>query len=200
MFENKGVEIGVSNLHPHGQIYATSFLTDSAEKIRQSQVNYATENKGASLLIDLLNDEHTQSHLVVDTGKYFSTIVPFAARFAYETWIIPNKHIRSLSDMNDDQLDDLADLYQRQVRRYDVLFQRSAPNITLLHNAPCNEEEVQLNKHWCFHIAFHPPLRDAEKLKYLAGFESGANNIINPVQPESAADQLRAASLENWQS
>jgi len=50
MFENKGVEIGVSNLHPHGQIYATSFLTDSAEKIRQSQVNYATENKGASLL------------------------------------------------------------------------------------------------------------------------------------------------------
>jgi len=190
---------GNQNTGSYQQIYATSFLTNTAECMRDAQVTYANDHNGSSLLIELLNDEHTQDHLVVENGNHFSTIVPFAARFAYETWIVPHVHLNSLSDMSDEQLDELADLYQRQVRRYDVLFQRSAPNITLMHNAPCNEAEAALNQHWCFHLAFHPPLRDAEKLKYLAGFESGANNIVNPVQPEVAAEQLRAASPEDWQ-
>lgn len=200
IFENKGVEIGVSNLHPHGQIYATSFLTDTATRMRDAQCEHAKDNRDESLLISLLNDSHTQKHLIVEKNNYFSVIVPFAARFAYETWILPHRHVSSLSDMNDEELNELADVYQRQVRRYDLLFQRSAPNISLLHNAPCNEAEADINSLCCFHLAFHPPLRDAEKLKYLAGFESGSNNIVNPVQPEIAAEQLRAIDLKGWQS
>jgi len=198
IFENKGVEIGVSNLHPHGQIYATSFLSDTATKMQSAQANYAATHANESLVLSLLNDPHTQQHLVVEKNTYFSVIVPFAARFAFETWIVPHRHIPSLSQMNDDELNELAMVYQRQVHRYDLLFQRSAPNITLLHNAPCANDETALNKHWCFHIAFHPPLRDPEKLKYLGGFEAGSNNIVNPVQPEIAAEQLRAIDLAEW--
>ena len=198
LFENKGVEIGVSNLHPHGQIYATSFLTDSAVRMQGAQANYASTHGNESLLVSLLNDPHTQRNLVVERNTHFSVIVPFAARFAFETWIVPHRNIPSLSDMTDDELFELAAVYQRQVRRYDLLFQRSAPNITLLHNAPCAAEEAALNQHWCFHIAFHPPLRDPEKLKYLAGFEAGSNNIVNPVQPELAAEQLRAINVLEW--
>jgi UDPglucose--hexose-1-phosphate uridylyltransferase len=200
IFENKGVEIGVSNLHPHGQIYATSFLTDTATRMQSAQANYASTHANESLLVSLLNDPHTQQHLMVERNTYFSVMVPFAARFAFETWIVPHRHISSLSDMSDAELDELAMVYQRQVRRYDLLFQRSAPNITLLHNAPCSPDEAVLNQHWCFHIAFHPPLRDPEKLKYLAGFESGSNNIVNPVQPEVAAQQLRAVNVSAWTS
>ncbi|MFT6305448.1 MAG: UDPglucose--hexose-1-phosphate uridylyltransferase [Halioglobus sp.] len=200
IFENKGVEIGVSNLHPHGQIYATSFLTDTATRMQSAQANYASTHANESLLVSLLNDPHTQQHLVVERNTYFSVIVPFAARFAFETWIVPHRHVSSLSDMSNTELDELAMVYQRQVRRYDLLFQRSAPNITLLHNAPCAPDEAELNQHWCFHIAFHPPLRDPEKLKYLAGFESGSNNIVNPVQPEIAAEQLRSINVSEWTS
>lgn len=198
IFENKGVEIGVSNLHPHGQIYATAFLTDTATRMQAAQANYAATNQNESLLISLLDDAHTQQHLLVEKNTYFSVIVPFAARFAYETWIVPHRKIPSLSHMSDEELDELASVYQRQVRRYDLLFQRSAPNITLLHNAPCAAKDSALNKHWCFHLAFHPPLRDPEKLKYLAGFESGSNNIVNPVQPEIAAEQLRSINVSDW--
>lgn len=198
IFENKGVEIGVSNLHPHGQIYATAFLTDTATKMQSAQAQYADSHNGESLLISLLEDPHTQQHLVVEKNTYFSVIVPFAARFAFETWIVPHRKIPSLSVMSEAELDELAIVYQRQVRRYDLLFQRAAPNITLLHNAPCAPEEKELNKHWCFHIAFHPPLRDPTKLKYLAGFESGSNNIVNPVQPEVAAEQLRTIDVTEW--
>ena len=200
LFENKGVEIGVSNLHPHGQIYATSFLTDTASRMQSAQAKYAATHANASLLVNLLNDPHTQQHLLVEKNTYFSVIVPFAARFAFETWIVPHRPIPSLVEMNDDELDELALVYQRQVRRYDLLFQRSAPNVTVLHNAPCAAVDADLNKHWCFHIAFHPPLRDPSKLKYLAGFESGANNIVNPVQPELAAEQLRAINVSEWKA
>ncbi len=196
IFENKGVEIGVSNLHPHGQIYATSFLTDTATSMRDAQVEFANTHNGDSLLVSLLQDAHTQEHLVVEKNTHFSVIVPFAARFAYETWIVPHRHVSNLTDMTETELDELAGVYQRQVNRYDVLFQRSAPNITLLHNAPCSELDADKNKQCCFHLAFHPPLRDAEKLKYLAGFESGSSNIVNPVQPELAAEQLRAINVQ----
>ncbi len=200
IFENKGVEIGVSNLHPHGQIYATAFVTDTATRMREAQAAHAREHDGESLLQSLLNDAHTQSDLMVEKNQWFSVIVPFAARFAYETWIVPNRHVSSMTDMHAEELDELADVYQRQVKRYDLLFQRSAPNITLLHNAPCDTAMQADNLHWCFHIGFQPPLRDPEKLKFLAGFESGSNNIVNPVQPEQAAEQLRNIDISQWRA
>jgi len=194
IFENKGVEIGVSNLHPHGQIYATNFVTDTAIRLRNSQAQYAKKHNGQSLLQDLLTAEHVQSQLIVEQNQYWSVIVPYAARFSYETWIIPNRKIHSLADTTNAEMAELALCYQRQVKRYDRLFERSAPNITLLHNAPCDDHAD--NEHWCFHLAFHPPLRDAQKLKFLAGFESGSNNIVNPMMPENAAAILRELAEE----
>lgn len=196
IFENKGTEIGVSNLHPHGQIYATSFITDTASRMRDNQASWAHDNHGASLLQDLRNAENTKASLIIEADEYMSVMTPFAARFAYETWIVPNRHVASLKDMTDAELASLARLYQRQVRRYDLLFNRIAPNVSLLHNAPTDDHED--NVHWCFHLAFHPPLRDPDKLKYLAGFESGSNNIVNPVQPEEAAARLRAIDVDQW--
>lgn len=196
IFENKGTEIGVSNLHPHGQIYATGFITDTAQRMRAAQAQWAQEHDGQSLLQDLRQHTHTQAHLLVDSDAYFSVVVPFAARFAYETWLIPHRKVASLQDMTDAELESLGRLYQRQVRRYDVLFDRAAPNVTLLHNAPVDDHPD--NTEWCFHLAFHPPLRDPEKLKYLAGFESGSNNIVNPMRPEDAAAQLRSVDVSAW--
>ncbi|MFK7860403.1 MAG: galactose-1-phosphate uridylyltransferase [Granulosicoccus sp.] len=202
IFENKGKETGVSNLHPHGQIYATAFVTDTATRMRNAQSVYASRHDGKSLMQDLLSRSHTQEHLLVDTGRHFSVMVPFAARFAFETWIVPHRHVSSLAQMSDEEISDLAQLYQRQARRYDVLFKRSAPNITLIHNSPCDTNGVDADKNanWCFHLAFQPPLRDPEKMKFLAGFESGSNNIVNPVQPEVAAEQLRQIDVGRWHS
>jgi len=193
IFENKGVEIGVSNLHPHGQIYATSYVTDTGQRFRQSQADYARQHDGRILLQSMLQNPLVTSELIVEKNQHWTVIVPYAARFSFETWIIPNRHLRSLADATDDELAELALCYQRQVQRYDAVFQRSAPNITLLHNAPCDNHSD--NEHWCFHIAFHPPLRDPTKLKYLAGFESGSNNIVNPLMPEHAAQALRSVEV-----
>ena len=76
-------------------------------------------------------------------------------------------------------------------KTYNVLFQRESPNISLLYNAPC--DDYPDNANWQFHIIMQPPLREPDKLKYLAGYESGSANIVNPVQPEIASASLRKA-------
>jgi len=188
IFENKGVEVGASNLHPHGQVYGYPFVTDTAHRMRRSQASYAARNNGTDLLSDMLNDP-SGSAFLVEKSLHCSVIVPFAARFSYETWVIPHRQVPCIDNLNEEELDDLALVYQRQAKRYDVLFQRKSPNITLLHNAPCDNDKDNLM--WHFHIAMQPPLRDPEKVKFLAGAEAGSNNIVNPLQPEVAAEQLR---------
>ncbi len=189
IFENKGVETGASNLHPHGQIYALPFVSDNAQRMRGAQANYAKTNHGDDLLNRLINHPAHKDTLLVDQSEHCSVIVPFAARFSYETWVVPHRPVSSITELTPAELHDLALTYQRNAQRYDALFQRPAPNITLFHNAPCDDHTD--NKHWHFHIAMQPPLRDQTKLKYLAGAEAGMNNIVNPLQPEQAARQLR---------
>jgi UDPglucose--hexose-1-phosphate uridylyltransferase len=43
------------------------------------------------------------------------------------------------------------------------------------------------------HIEFMPPYRTKDKLKYLAGVETGAGTYINDTAPEEKAAELRAA-------
>ena len=194
IFENKGIETGVSNLHPHGQIYATVFVTDTALRLRRAQHQYRLQHN-APLLQQMIRRPEYQRELLLEKGEHFIALVPFAARFAYESWIVPLRHVSSIAELTPAELDELASMYQRQAQRYDQLFRRPSPNVTLLHNAPCDHDEA--NADWCFHIAMQPPLRDADKLKYLAGFESGSGNIVNPVAPEAAAAAMRACSTQS---
>ena len=46
-----------------------------------------------------------------------------------------------------------------------------------------------------FHVEFYPPHRSRNKLKYLAGCESGAGTFINDTVPEDTARELRNIKL-----
>ena len=190
IFENKGEEIGVSNPHPHGQIYATDFVGDSFSRLRQSQAKWAAENNSILLLDLIARDEYKQS-LIVSENKDYVVIVPYFARFAYETWIIPKRKANHIGQLNDNEVENFALIYQQMAKTYNVLFQRESPNISLMYNSPCDGHPD--NEHWQLHLIMQPPLREPDKLKYLAGYESGSANIVNPVQPEVAAESLRRA-------
>jgi UDPglucose--hexose-1-phosphate uridylyltransferase len=190
IFENKGQEIGVSNPHPHGQIYATGFVGDTFTRLRQSQADWARKHH-SKLLLDLITRPEYQDSLKIAENEHCIAILPYFARFAYETWIIPKQQAHHIGQLSELALSNLADLYQQMAKTYNALFQRESPNISLLYNAPCDSHLG--NKDWQFHIVMQPPLREPDKLKYLAGYESGSANIVNPVQPEIAAKSLRAA-------
>jgi UDPglucose--hexose-1-phosphate uridylyltransferase len=97
-------------------------------------------------------------------------------------------HCPSLLECEPGELDALAEALQALVRGYDALFQRPFPYVMAVHQAPTDG-------HACghVHIEFYPPLRTAEKLKYLAGSEQGAGTFISDTLPEESAAALRRA-------
>ncbi len=70
VFENKGAAMGCSNPHPHGQVWANSFLPNEAEREDRLQKTYYAEN-GSPMLVDYTQRELADgSRTVVETEHW----------------------------------------------------------------------------------------------------------------------------------
>jgi UDPglucose--hexose-1-phosphate uridylyltransferase len=195
IFENKGKAIGVSNPHPHGQIYATGFVPKIVQRELDSFVDYK-KSHSAGLLEDLVKYEQEKKDRIILENDHFIAFIPFFARFVYETYIVPKRHVSNISQLTKDETEAFVEIHKNIITKFDNLYKMSFPNITMLQNAPTDGKEE--NELFHFHVEFYPPMRSPDKLKYLAGFESGGGNIINPVRPEEAAGRMREASLVHY--
>ena len=105
---------------------------------------------------------------------------------------MPARHVPTMTELTDYEIDALAAVYHEMLIRFDNLFEMPFPNITVFQNAPCAPAMDPAPCH--FHIEFSPPLRSRDKLKYMAGFETGGGNIVNPSLPCESAEALRSVS------
>ncbi len=187
IFENRGVEVGVTLHHPHGQIYGYPFLPPVPALERA-----ADERRGGCAACALLAEELADGRrLLYDNGSVV-VYVPYAARWAYEAHVVLREHRPSLSDCDGEELRLLADALQTLVRGYDALFARPFPYVMAVHQAPTARAAPGAARGH-LHVEFYPPLRTAEKLKYLAGSEQGAGTFISDTLPEESAAALREA-------
>jgi len=141
---------------------------------------------------DKLPADGEEGKRVVWQNDTFVAIVPFFARYPYEVYVAPKPHLRSLRDMDEAALDDLAEALQVVTRKYDKLFGFSMPYIMAMHQEPTTPG---FDFTW-FHVEFYPPYRTANKLKYLAGSEAGAGAFINDTLPEVTAKTLREIEID----
>lgn len=195
IFENKGKVIGVSNPHPHGQIYATGFIPRIVKRELESFTDYR-KSHAEGLLEAILRNELEKGRRIICQNEHFVAFIPFFARFVYETYIVPRRHVARITDLTDEETLAYAEIHHQLIVKFDNLYNMSFPNITMLHNAPTDSNPE--NEYFHFHTEFYPPMRSPDKLKYLAGFESGGGNIINPVNPEEAASRLRQAPIIHY--
>jgi len=186
IFENRGVEVGVTLHHPHGQIYGYPFLPQVAALERA-----ADERLGGCAPCELLARERAAGTRVLFENGAVIGYVPEAARWPYEAHLAMLSHRRSLLDCEPEELRLLAEALQRLIRGYDALFARPMPYVMAVHQAPTAGGIGSQQGH--LHVEFYPPLRTAEKLKFLAGSELGAGMFIGDVLPEDAAEHLRDA-------
>jgi len=187
IFENKGEAVGVTLHHPHGQIYAYPFVPPVVAKELELSSNYQEET-GRCLLCDILDKETTSGIRIISENDSFAAYIPFFARYPYEVHISPRRHIQAFTDFSVAEERDLAAVLKQVLAAYDRLFDRSFPYIMAIHQRPTDGSHYD---HYHFHIEFYPPMRTAEKLKYLAGSEAGAGMFINDTLPEVKAEELR---------
>jgi UDPglucose--hexose-1-phosphate uridylyltransferase len=188
IFENRGVEVGVTLHHPHGQIYGYPFLPPvPALELA------ADERLGGCAPCALLARELDDEARVLIEGDGVVAYVPHAARWAYEAHVVMREHRPSLLACEPGELRGLAQTLQALVRGYDALFERPFPYVMVVHQAPTSAPAGSPEGKGHLHVEFYPPLRTAEKLKFLAGSEQGAGAFISDTLPEESAAALREA-------
>jgi UDPglucose--hexose-1-phosphate uridylyltransferase len=183
IFENRGVEVGVTLHHPHGQIYGYPFLPP-VPKLELA----ADDRLGGCAPCALLRQELDDGRRVLYENEGVVAYVPYAARWPYEAHVVMRQHRPSLLDCEGGELRDLADCLQTLVRGYDALFASPFPYVMVVHQAPTNGDSAGH-----LHVEFYPPQRSADKLKYMAGSELGGGTFIGDVLPEESAAALREA-------
>jgi UDPglucose--hexose-1-phosphate uridylyltransferase len=187
-FENRGEEIGVTLSHPHGQIYAYPFVTPRTRRMLDSARRHR-ERTWRNLFADLLAAELADGSRIVSTSDHWVGFVPAAARWPVEVHLYPRRQLPDLPALDDEERDDFARIYLDVLQAMDRLYGLPLPYIAAWHQAP-----VRIDRDLSYlHLELFSVKRAANKLKYLAGSESGMGVFINDVTPEQIAASLREA-------
>jgi UDPglucose--hexose-1-phosphate uridylyltransferase len=187
IFENKGEAVGVSNPHPHCQIYATNFVFKFIETEAHASRRYLAET-GRVLFQDVLAAEQQDGRRIICQNDSAISFMPYFARYAYEVFVAPKATHSSLASLSDTERCDLAQVLKQTLIKFDNLWQMPFPYVMPLHQAPTDGGDY---RGFHFHIEFHPPLRKPNLLKYLAGPEIGGGNFLSDTVPEEKAAELR---------
>jgi UDPglucose--hexose-1-phosphate uridylyltransferase len=188
-FENRGPEIGVTLHHPHGQVYAYPFVTPRTQRMLDSARQYR-ERTWRNLFADVLAAEQKAEVRVVRQTEHWTAFVPAASRWPVEVHLYPNRQVPDLPALTEAERADFCHVYLDVLRRLDRLFDQPLPYISAWHQAP-----VRFNRDLAYlHLQLFSVRRAPNKLKYLAGSESGMGVFVNDVPPEDAAERLRGVA------
>lgn len=194
IFENKGEVVGVSNPHPHCQIYATDFTFKFIEQQLRIADQYQRQ-EGKSLFAEIIRHESEEGVRVIAENESAIAFIPFFARYAYEVMIFPKKQHATLISMSQRELADLASVFQQVIRRMDMNFAMSFPYVMSVMQAPVDGGEY---RNFRMHVWLQPPFRQPGLIKYLAGPEIGGGNFMADTMPEEKAAELKAVDLRAY--
>jgi UDPglucose--hexose-1-phosphate uridylyltransferase len=128
---------------------------------------------------------------IVARNEHWVAFVPHAARWPFEVRIFPLARVPQLPVLSKEQQEAFGPVYLKVLRGLDRLFGLPMPYIAAWHQAPGRDEAAR--ERFAAHLQVFSVRRAADKLKYLAGTESGMGVWINDIVPEEAARRLREA-------
>jgi len=183
-FRNRGSAAGASLEHPHSQLIALPIIPKRmVEELAGGKKYYGYKER--CVFCDIVAQETWTRNRIVAENDGFISIAPFAARFPFETWILPRKHDPCFEDENDEGRLAFAQVLKETLMRMNAALDDPPYNL-ILHTSPVGEKDLKYY-HWHFEIM--------PKLTKVAGFEWGSGFYINPTPPEDAAKYLREVEL-----
>jgi len=183
IFKNHGDTAGATLEHTHTQLVATPIIPKNIQEELEGARRY-WELKERCVFCDIVQQETAEGNgrRLVALGEHFVSLMPFAPRFPFETWILPRRHDASFEVVTQaGGLRDLAAMLRDTLQRINQALDRPPFNF-VLHTAPVTDSDLEYY-HW--HIEILPTLTR------VAGFEIGSGFYINPTPPEDAAHYLR---------
>jgi UDPglucose--hexose-1-phosphate uridylyltransferase len=186
LFKNQGEPAGATLEHTHSQLIALPVVPKRVqEEVTGCKAYYAFKER--CIFCDLIRQESKSRVRIVSETDQFIVLAPYAARFPFETWIMPKQHESHFEETDTGNLENLAAVLRSALRRIEKVLEWPAYNF-LIHSAPL-QEPANAWFHW--HIEVIP------KLTRVAGFEWGSGFYINPTPPEESAQFLREAVVSS---
>ncbi|BBH06907.1 UTP:galactose-1-phosphate uridylyltransferase [Prunus dulcis] len=162
VFKNHGASAGASMSHSHSQIMALPVVPPAVATRLGMSVG------------------------LIDVSAHFISIVPFAATFPFEMWIIPLDHSSHFHELDSEKAVELGGILKLVLRKMSLQLNNPPFNF-MVQTSPLGDNASQLlYSHWFMQIV--------PQLSVVAGFEMGTGCYINPVFPEDAAKVLREGS------
>jgi UDPglucose--hexose-1-phosphate uridylyltransferase len=191
-FENRGIEVGVTLSHPHGQIYSYPFIPPLPHRMLERELaHYVTD--GQTLLEEFLRKEINSDERILYLGPHAVALVPVCARYSYEVWVAPRRAVPYLYALEPAVRADLARALKTVLMKFDGLWQRPFPYVMAWFQAP-TDGRPHPESH--LHLELYPPYRTREKLKYLAGTELAAGLFACDSLPEDTARELQSVTVD----
>ncbi len=177
---NHGQEAGASIWHPHAQIFASAIIPNLVATEKRGAEQYF-ETNGVCVFCDLiLHELRAKTRTLLETDRFIAFTF-YAARFPFEIWILPKKHVSRFDQAAKTDLADLAQTLREVLSKLDTTLHNPPLNV-FIHSLPNTSQESDY---------FHWHVEVAPRLATYGGFELGGSTIIDIVSPERAAQFLR---------
>jgi UDPglucose--hexose-1-phosphate uridylyltransferase len=181
VFKNEGVKAGARLAHPHSQVVTMPVVPPGVAEEVAGAVRYY-EAYGRCVFCAVIDQERAAGSRVVSTTDDVVVLAPYAARWAFETWLLPRRHSARFDEAPASLLAAVAAGLQPLLQAIERRLEAPALNV-VLHSAPFGDF-AEAVYHW--HLEIVPRVLRA------SGFDLGSGTALNPVAPEEAARVLRA--------
>lgn len=186
-FKNYQMLAGASMSHPHSQIMSMNVAPNNVLDEMIGAEKYYKE-KGVCPYCEEIKEQIEQGDRTIYQNEAFIVIEPYAARYKYETWILPKSHISAFENESEDGLLLLADAAKNAFEMMNValgdfpfnFYLHSSPKKNLKNNRGITPDR----KYYHYHFEIVPRLSGG------AGFEICSGIAVNSVIPEDAAREI----------
>ena len=193
VFKNHGENAGATQTHPHTQIIALPVEPHNVLRLMEKDSQYYRRH-GRGKVEDILENEVNEELRIIAQKGDFVAFCPYASSFPFEVMIAPKRALSTLDDLDRDDIIHLSELLKEVFMRLDV--QLGNFNYNLAFNmAPLNSNFE--NEPYFPHLKkyYRMTIRIMPRIYRLGGFELSTGMLINPVEPEEAADLLREVKI-----
>lgn len=206
VFKNFGPAAGASIPHTHSQIVALPVVPDNVQSEVHHSHKYYDQHHNCvfcALIDEALTFETCiydrdsgevrrmidLGQYVIERGKRFIAIKPFASRYEWEIHILPLAHEADFMNISGDDLHDFAVVLRRTMARLDAVLGGVQYNY-FIHSLPHDPQHKYNLASYHWHLEITP------RTSIPTGFELGSGLFVNTVSPEDAAEKLRNAEIE----
>jgi UDPglucose--hexose-1-phosphate uridylyltransferase len=193
-YKNHGLAAGSRPIaHARSQIIAAP-VTPLRVKEKLIGARKYFEYRDRCIYCDMVAQEREQQVRMVTENEHFIAIVPFAARFLFETWVLPRKHSCDFAKGVAGVERALAEILKTVLLKLKLGLDDPAYNF-VVQTAPIGREKSKGSDWKTIEDDYHWHIEVIPRLTRVAGFEKGTGFYICSVPPEYAAEYLREVEI-----